>query len=76
MHKKNVCYHNNHQVTHCNFLHIKILLQVAEVGRLTVSTKKVESDLKKAKGTGSIEEGKLVSEFIHISQQNLLHCTK
>ncbi|KAH9534443.1 hypothetical protein CY35_17G005600 [Sphagnum magellanicum] len=35
------------------------VVEVAEVGRLTVSTKKVESDLKKAKGTGSIEEGKL-----------------
>jgi hypothetical protein len=43
---------------------------------LTVSAKKVESDLKKAKGTGSIEEGKLVSEFIHISQQNRWSCAK
>ncbi|CAK9209906.1 unnamed protein product [Sphagnum jensenii] len=36
------------------------VVEVAEVGRLTVSTKKVESELKKAKGTGSIEEGKLI----------------
>jgi len=35
------------------------VVEVAEVGRLAASTKKVETELKKAEGTGSIEEAKL-----------------
>jgi hypothetical protein len=36
-------------------------LQAAEITRLGTATKKVERELKRAKGTGSIEELKLVS---------------
>jgi hypothetical protein len=49
-----------YQVKSLEPLCFKLLLQVAEVGRLAASTKKVEIELKKAEGTGSIEEAKLV----------------
>ncbi len=49
-----------YQVKSLDSLCFKLLLQVAEVGRLAASTKKVETELKKAEGTGSIEEAKLV----------------
>lgn len=38
--------------------------QVAEITRVGSATKKVEKELKRAKGTGSIEEAKLVSEAL------------
>jgi hypothetical protein len=37
-----------------------LLLQIAEIARLGAATKKVEKELKRAKGTGTIEENKLV----------------
>ena len=38
--------------------------QVAEISRLGSATKKVQRELKLAKGTGSIEEAKLVSHGV------------
>jgi hypothetical protein len=61
LHKKHVyvLVQFEYQVKSLESLCFKLLLQVAEVGRLAASTKKVEIELKKAEGTGSIEEAKL-----------------